>query len=94
MKADTIAVLAHALSPRHLGAEGFRVVMETVDKGGKERRLLQSAGRVRQSESDRADRREHGLVSSSTTNEWISRLPFKACSLCDDDKIFNLADAN
>lgn len=78
MKADAVAVLAHALSPGHFGTVGFGIVMETVDEGGKERRLLQSAGGVRQSESDRADRREHGLVSSSTTNAWNSRLPFRA----------------
>lgn len=81
METDAIAVLAYALSPGHLGAEGFGVVMETLDEGGKERRLLQGAGGVRQSESDRADRREHGVVSSSTTNEWNSRLPFKARTL-------------
>lgn len=81
MKADAIAVLAHALSPGHLGAEGFGVVMETVDEGWKERRLLQGAGGVRQSKSDWANRREHGLVSSSTTNVWNSRLPFKARTL-------------
>lgn len=81
MKADAISVLAHALSPGHLGAKGFRIVMETVDEGGKEWRLLQSASGIRQSESDRADRREHGLVSSSTTNEWNSRLPFKGRTL-------------
>jgi len=81
VKADAIAVLAHALSPGHLGAEGFGIVMETVNESGKERWLLQSAGRVRQSKSDRADRWEHGLVSSSTTNEWNSRLPFRARSL-------------
>ena len=82
MKADAIiAMLAHTLPPRHLGAEGLGIVVETVDEGGEERRLLQSAGGVRQSESDRADRREHGLVTSSATNEWNSRFPFGICNL-------------
>lgn len=73
-------VLAYALTSGHLGAKGLGVVMEAVDEGGKERRLLQSAGRIRQSESDRADRREDGLVPSSATNEWSSRLPVQSSS--------------
>lgn len=73
-------VLAYALTSGHLGAKGLGVVMEAVDEGGKEGRLLQSAGRIRQSESDRADRREDGLVPSSATNEWSSRLPVQSSS--------------
>jgi len=47
--------------------------MKTVHESGKERRLLQRASRIRQSESDRADRWEYSLLSSSTTNQWNSR---------------------
>lgn len=79
VKADAAAaMLAHALTPGYFGAKGLGVVMETVDEGRKKRRLLQSAGRIRQSESDRADCREHGLVSSSATNEWNLRLPVQS----------------
>lgn len=79
MKADAAtAMLAYALTPGYLGAKGLGVIMETVDEGRKERRLLQSAGRIRQGESDRADCREHGLVSSSATNEWNLRFPIQS----------------
>jgi len=57
VEADAIAaVFAHTLTSGHLGTEGLGIVMKTVHESGKERRLLQRASRIRQSESDRADR--------------------------------------
>ena len=70
VEASTVgSVLADALSPRHIGAERFRVVVKAVDEGREQRRLLQRRGRVCQCESNRAGGREHRLLSSSATNQ-------------------------
>lgn len=69
VEASTVgSVLADALSPRHVGAEGFRVVVEAVDEGREQRWLLQRRGRICQSESNRAGGREHRFLSTSATN--------------------------
>ena len=63
------SVLADALSPRHIGAERFRVVVKAVDEGREQRRLLQRRGRVCQCESNRAGGREHRFLPTSATNQ-------------------------